>query len=294
MGNNPIEILLKIFADPIYVINNFDFNMYKINYVLVIFGLLLFFPLFSPSALLIAIPIIAISLLSNLKNYYDYASHYTTGLIAPFIYSFKFGVESFYLNYLKKFIGKEIFLALVFLLILIGHSAFSSSPISRLFWSEKVRSYSWRSYIPTDREKMIKESILKYIPADKNISVSTQNSLNWHHLAHRDVYLVFPQGVVEPYKIMSFSNRDFTGFINYILGAELPLTNYYEIYVDYVVLDLKRPWFIVDKGCDWIYGSCQNQIISSEFLSYFELTKSHYDIIFEYDGFFIFKLKNDV
>jgi len=75
----------------------------------------------------------------------------------------------------------------------------SPSPISRLFWTDKVWSYSWQAYVPTQRDAMMKAAMERYIPADPQVSVMTQNTVNWSHLAHREVYLYFPS--VSPSRI---------------------------------------------------------------------------------------------
>ena len=50
----------------------------------------------------------------------------------------------------------RLFYVLLFGWILFGHIMMSPSPISRLFWSDKVWSYSWRAYVPTERDAMMK------------------------------------------------------------------------------------------------------------------------------------------
>lgn len=86
----------------------------------------------------------------------------------------------------------KAFYVLLALWILAGHVIPSPSAISRLFWSDKVWSYSWRAYVPTEREAMMKVAMLKYIPADPDVSVTTQNTVNWYYLADRKVYAPFP------------------------------------------------------------------------------------------------------
>jgi hypothetical protein len=130
--------------------------------------------------------------------------------------------------------------------LIVGHWSFTSSPIARLFWSEKVWSYSWRAYLPTDREVMMKNAMLKYIPANSNISVTTQNTVNWYHLAGRKDYLPFPLGVDVPHRVMDWSNRDLPGLWQYVRTGVMPPAITHARYADYVVLDLKRPWFIID------------------------------------------------
>ena len=60
-------------------------------------------------------------------------------------------------------------------------------------------------------------------------------------------------------------------------------------WADYVVLDLKRPWFLMDQGCDWHEGKCRNEEAARKFLGWVEKTKLYYSAIFEEDGFMILR-----
>jgi uncharacterized membrane protein len=183
----------------------------------------------------------------------------------------------------------KAFYVLLALWILAGHIMLSPSPISRLFWSDKVWSYSWRAYVPTERETMMKDAMLKYIPADPEVSVTTQNTVNWYHLAHRKVYAPFPHGIEEPIRVMDWSSRSWGGFWRFVRLGEMSPAVTYDRYADYVVLDLKRPWFIVDKGCEWIYGGCRNKEKAREFLDLVARTRARYETLFEHDGFMILR-----
>ena len=178
---------------------------------------------------------------------------------------------------------------LLFGWILVGHVMLSPSPISRLFWSDKVWTYSWQAYVPTERVAMIKSMIEKYIPADPDISVTTQNQLNYSHLAHRKVYLPFPMGIAEPQKVMDWSSRTWDGFVVFLKTGYKPMAITYDRYADYVVLDLKRPYFLMDRGCGWIYGECRDKEIEKKFLDWVAYTRSIYDTVFERDGFMILR-----
>jgi len=190
-------------------------------------------------------------------------------------------------------------LTIILLVSIFFHILLSPSPISRIFWFELVPQYHYTAYILTKRDAMIKETIKKYIPDDFNVSVSTQNSVNCAHLAHRRYYFCFPKGATEPAKVPDFSNKSLIGLWTVIKDLvsgqwtkekRLPTTDYRLIYADYVVLDLKRQWFVNDRGCDlWRNGQCHNPAFSQEFLKLVEETKKRYDLIYEKDGFMILK-----
>jgi uncharacterized membrane protein len=185
----------------------------------------------------------------------------------------------------------KAFYVLLAVWVLAGHVMLSPSPISRLFWSDKVWSYSWHVYVSTEREDMMKQAMFDYIPTDPDVSITTQNTVNWHHLVNRKVYLPFPLGVDIPHRVMDWSNRDLPGLWQFVRTGLMPPAITHARYADYVVLDLKRPWFIIDKGCDWLYGACRNNEMAAEFLRLVDETHQRYSTVFEQDGFMILKRK---
>ena len=88
---------------------------------------------------------------------------------------------------------------------------------------------------------------------------------------------------------MDWSNRSTTGLLEFIRTGYKPPSITHERYADYVVLDLQRPWFIVDRGCDWLYGACRNPEMAAKFLRLVDETRRHYDTVFERDGFMILR-----
>lgn len=316
LGKSLTEIMWTMASRPGWILSEILGTPGKLVYLAVIFGLLAFIPLLRPAALIVALPLLAIAMLSRLDNYYDYATHYTAGVIVPVIVAFRDGSPvarrwfvGFWLwlervidpsgrsqGYARGLAGSfkpwapdKVFSVLLASWLVAGHWALASSPISRLFWSDKVWSYSWRAYVPDERTAMIKGALLTYVPADPAVAVTTQNSLNWGHLAHRQVYLPFPLGVVEPHAVMDWSNRNVAGLWRYIRTGERPPAIFHERYADYVVLDLKRPYFMVDKGCQWIFGVCQDFAMERVFLEAVALARDNYDTLFEEDGFLILR-----
>ena len=306
LGKGLINIVWMIVSRPDLILAEVIGTPGKLIYLSVIFGLLAFVPLLRPAALIVALPILMISMFSRLENYYDYANHYTAGVIMPTIVAFRNGLPIAYKYfsavlewmqrvrcwwYLKRALVRKdlIFSWFLGFWLLIGHWAFASSPISRLFWSDKVWSYSWRSYWPTERTAMMKEAMLKYIPVGPEVSVSTQNTVDWYHLADRKMYWLFPMGIAEPQKVMDWSNRSLKGLWWFIRTGYRSPTITHNRFADYVVLDLKRPYFVLDRGCEWIYGECRDKGMERKFLGWLSYTRDHYDTVFEKDGFMILK-----
>jgi uncharacterized membrane protein len=312
LGSSLSEMIWTLVSRPDRVLAEIFGTPGKLVYLLVVFGLLAFVPLLRPAALIVALPLLMIAMLSQLDNHYGYANHYTAGVIVPAIVAFRDGLpvaRGYFVSltawveskceqlYLCKAAFTSVNSGSVFTFILLawllaGHWAFASSPISRLFWTDKVWSYSWRAYLPTERDAMIKTAILNHVPAaDAKLFVSTQNTLNWGYLASQEVYLPFPLGVAKPYRVMDWANRDWHGLREFVrTGYKSPAISY-ERYADYVVLDMKRPYFVIDLGCTWLYGACQDESVENIFLNYVSFARKYYEVVFEQDGFIILHFK---
>jgi uncharacterized membrane protein len=322
LGQSLGDILQTILTKPHLIFSEIVTTPNKLVYLGVVFGMLAFIPLLCPVLLIPTIPLLLIAMLSRLPNYYDHNTHYTAGLIVPVMFAFQYGlpraeriwegftawvfrrvreIENRHINsktglFLRLGISlntlhnrKSFFYVLIFSWIIFGHMMLSPSPISRLFWSDKVWSYGWQAYIPTDRDVMIKAAMEKFVPADPEVSVTTQNTLNYSHLAHRKVYLPFPMGIAEPQKLMDWSNRTLKGFGVFVWSGYKPTAITRDLYADYVLLDLRRPYFLVDRGCEWIYGECRDKEMEKKFLDWVSYTRSIYDTVFELDGFMILR-----
>lgn len=306
MGYDPWQMIVNLVTRPDRLVLEIISTPGKLAYLAVVFGLLAFIPLLRPAALIPALPVLVIAMIAKGQPlYYSYANHYTAGVIVPAIMAFREGLpvadQSFcrLLDWTlrgQKVVARwalatrqRVFAIMLASWIVAGHVIFASSPISRLFWLDKVWSYSWRAYVPTDREEMMKGAMLKFIPADPDVSVSSQNTLNWGYLAQRKVYLAFPMGVETPHKVMDWSNRNLQGLWTFVRTGYKPLAVTHDRYADYVVLDLQRPYFVGDKGCDWIYGKCRDKVMEKTFLDYVAFTRKHYEAAFEQDGFIILR-----
>jgi len=262
-----IDIFLEIFS-----------NSDKVFYLILLFGALGFIPLLSPKPLIIAFPILAISLLSNNPNHYGLGYHYTAGLIAPMIFAFADGLPRAKIIWQKIGLYTEWFIPVLLAGLILLHIVLSPSPISRLFWTNKVWSYGYQAYIETNRDIMIKMAIENNIPEDSDIVVSIQNTVNWSPLVQRQHFLIFPEGIAEVQQIPYFGNNFWP-----------PEVKLKEVMAEYVVLDMKRPWFIGDIGCNWNFGKCTNEEMKNEYLNWVETTRNIMQVAFEKDGFIIFR-----
>ncbi len=257
----------------------------KIVYLIVLFsafGLVVVF--FSPLELIPAIPPLGIAMLSNVENFYWYNTHYTAPLIAPFMVAFIYGLPRFILfckKNIKYLDSEKKILILVFIPIILSHIVFSPSPISRFFWIERAPQYYHTVYIPTERTAKIKEAILKYIPKDTNISVASQNTLNWGYLAHRKYYFAFPQGVIEDTSVVYVDSDSFIDVVTHLINQDKTIVKSKKVRADYVTIDMKRALYLIDKS-----------VTKEQFIKVVNKMRENYEVVYEYDEFFIYIRKN--
>ena len=243
-----------------------------------LFGALGFIPLLKPGPLIVALPILAISLLSQHEGYYGLGHHYTAGLIAPMIFAFIGGLPQAKIIWQRVGFTTKWFFPVLITFLVVTHVALAPSPIGRLFWSDKIWSYSYKAYIPTDRDLMIKQAIVDHIPSDPDVTISIQNTVNWAPLVQRRHFLLFPEGVVGKVKVPIFTKAQWSQQIEWKM-----------VEADYVVLDENRPWFLIDQSCKWLYGRCTDESMAAKYLEQVEKSRKIMDVAFEEDGFLILK-----
>ncbi len=268
LGDTVMDKIVYICTNPQAIVMDIINTPKKALYLTYLLGSLGGISLLSPIYLIPAVPILAMSLLSNVDNHYGIAHHYTAGLIAPLVFGFAEGLPRARRLWKRIKLPAAAFGCIIVLWMLGCHILFSPSPLGRLFWLPKVWSYQRSAYSPTTRDAMIKDALGKFIPADPTIAVSSHTTVNWHHLANRQFYFAFPLAVTEAF--------------------DVPVVHK-QVLADYVVLDLKRPWFIGDKGCEWLYGECRNPEITDQFRTLVVAAKKSHEVVFEKDGFLILK-----
>ncbi len=309
LGHNLKDMVITLLIRPDLIPREIFQTPGKLAYLVVIFGSLAFIPLLRPAALIPALPILLISLLSHLSNYYSYSNHYTAGIIVPAIVAFRDGLPvagrwfeviwgrlttRFAIPNRRTDYGGMTFAVLLIGWMLISHAALATSPISRLFWSDKICNYNWRAYVPTARDAMMKQAMRSCIPVNPNMVVSTQNSVNWGYLTRCQACLPFPEGIRKPHLTPDWSNRTVSGLWQFVMTGHQTPVKVKPRFADFVVLDLKRPWTLTDQGCDWLYGRCTNTEMAERFLHQIDTMSIDYQNIFSQDGFMIFRRKTDM
>lgn len=272
LGDGLGAMAWQLFTHPWLPITEALSNPQKLLYLGVCFGLLAGVPLLRPQWLIPALPPLLIAMLARSENYYSYGNHYTAGLIGPLLVAFAHGMST-----VRRIAGpwKSAAGPAVGIALLAGHVALVSSPLGRLFWSDKVWHYSRQAYWPDARTARIKAAIERWIPADASVGVSTQNTLNWGRMPRREAYFSFPDGVFEPKAVANWAGSTAAG--------SAPR------YADYVVLDDKRPWFLGDQGCQWLFGRCTDARAAARYRDAVSAARQQYAVVYEDDGFSILR-----
>ncbi len=93
LGKNLPDVLVKTVTNPLKTAQRV-FTLKKITYLILMLLPLAFLPLFSPSVMLFALPIVAINLLSMRSAQFDYKSHYSALLLFPLIVGAIYGTSN--------------------------------------------------------------------------------------------------------------------------------------------------------------------------------------------------------
>ena len=293
LGNDFSQIALTLLTQPHWVLEEVFTDPERLKYLIYLFGALGFIPLLRPSILLITIPVLAHSLLSSEPRHYGFTHHYSAGLIIPNIIAFSEGLPKAKKLWERLRLKKVWFDPILCSGLLICHILLSPSPIGRKFYSPNSWSYHYSSYLPSDRDRMIKESLKTHISSDPNKVISVQNSLNFHYLVERKVFRVFPDSATEKSKYYT-QELTLRRLLEFMRTGKTQRVNIVNKFADYVVLDLKRPWFNGDQACEWVSGQCKSRTgFKVSFVELIEKTKKNFAIIFEKDEFIIFQRLNN-
>lgn len=193
--------------------------------------------------LITAVPIIAVPLVSNVPNHSWLSAHYLIGATIPIIICFdasmsgsKFGLK-----------GRS----LIALSIITTHILISCSPISRIFWQDKVEKYGRSGYgLSSDKLKKI-NLLKKFSSSHKDAIISVQNNINFPGIHSVKELLVFPDGVFSEHQIPVF--RNFGGWYLKPVQAE------------FVIIDTDIEPFLGDKSCIMLFGVCTQLEMLSDY-----------------------------
>ena len=293
LGSDFTQIALTLLTQPHWVAEKVFTDPERLKYLIYLFGALGFIPLLRPGILWISIPVLAHSLLSSEPLHYGFTNHYTTGLIIPNIIAFSEGLPQAKKIWERVRLKKVWFDPILCSGLLICHILLSPSPIGRKFYSPSSWNHHYSTYLPSDRDLLIKEALKTHISSDQNKIVSVQNSINFHYLMERKVFRIFPDGAADKSKYYT-QRLTFRQLIEFMRTGKTHRVNIENKFSDYVVLDLKRPWFNAAQACEWVSGKCKGGTgFENLFMGLIEKTKKNFEIIFEQDEFIILQRLND-
>ena len=286
-GGSVMGKIWFVLTHPLLVAGHMLGDPRKLKYLFALFGSLAFLPLLSPGPVITALPTLALSLLSTHPDYYSIANHYTAGLVAPLIVAFAQALPAAAESLRARRNRVDRWAGVLILILLAGHVLFSPSPLSVSFW----RSGGFTHYWPDNRDTRIIRAMESLLPDDPDVVVVTQNSLNWGKASTRYFTNSFPMAVFAPHLAQNSGTATFDDFRHFVLTGEKPLFPVTRNLAEYVVLDLKRPWFVVDKGCEWRGKACTDGAVADVFQENLDRLRELFDTVTEGDGFMILKRK---
>ena len=256
----------------------------KIKYLVILFGIFSFLSIICPLPLIVALPVLSISIISDNPGYHSISNHYTSALVVPLAISAANG-----LNKLLQFNLSINKLFVVYTFPILIHLFFSPSPISRYWWGSNP-DFNYSNYIYSLRNNNIRDALHMFIPSERNITVTSLNSLNYYIISNRNVILPFNLGISAPYIQPDFKSINFKQYINYILNKDfiIPESKYNS---EFVIIDLKRKIFLIDQGCPTHSSQCSDINFYEKFNKELISLYQNYEVIFYYDQFYIYKRK---
>jgi uncharacterized membrane protein len=266
LGTSAMDILENVAKHPWALLSEILATPRKLLYVFVLFGALAFLPLYRPIALLPALPIIGISLVSHNVNHYYLGHQYTVAVVATLLVAAAQALLT-----LSRAIQIR-WIAAMLLTTVASQIAFGPSPISRLFWSPNIFIYHWTAYRLDDHDRQLKKAIEELIPDDDRIAVSMQNAINADRLTNRSLAFPFPRGVFTPAITENQSGRD-SGALPRMASAE------------FVVLDRQRPLSLSDEICTYDRKFiCQDVAFVARFNEMLKRMEQDFAIVYDHDG----------
>jgi len=255
LGNTLFEAAKNLLLHPWIIIEEI-INAWKIGYLVFLFVPLLLIPLLSPLSFLPALPALAISILSHYKTHYWIQYQYTASVIAP------------------------IFLALIY-----GLKFLSEREGYLKIWFKKYLR------INPNKNQLLKTSLYTILAVsiyyNVTLSPSPISVLFWKRLMrdyYKTSYIITERDRILDDAIRRFIPKEASVTSqNTVNNSYLAhRTEYYsfvwgEKKTDYVVLDQKRAGFIRDE------------VYKREYEEKLKKLPESYQIIFSYDGIYIFE-----
>lgn len=252
------------------------------------FGGLLFLPLFRPKLLVPALPAL-LFILSAGPEAADWTGPVTAGAAGVLFFSFCEVLGPLRILARQSGVSARRFGGTVFAMLLVVHVFLAPSPISRPFLTGGSFAFGMEAYEPTARDASILAAILRSMPEADTVPVVSQNTLNWGSLAERYHFAPFPRGVFVPSPARDLSGvtwRDFWTFLRTGRTDALPVRTWQ---AEYVLLDLTRPWCVLERQCPVQTASCPTQPVAGEFNTLVIRARQAMDTVYDQGGFVILR-----
>ncbi|MYL85027.1 DUF2079 domain-containing protein [Desulfovibrio aerotolerans] len=289
LGGDPGTALATLLTEPGKVLAVVFGVPGKWKYLLLLFGSLLFFPLLRPKLLLPALPALALALLSTNPSAYGWANHCTAGVAGVLFFIFCQVLGPVRILARQSGAGPNWVIMAIFGVLALAHVLLAPSPVSRLFWASDNFAFSSAAYEPTARDAAILAEILRSVPLDPTVPVVSQNTLNWGSLAERQDYNSFPLGVFAPHPVRDLSGATWADFWTFIRTRQTPNLPIRVWQPSYVLLDLTRPWFVLDRGCAFVQGACHDEDVAREFNVLVIKARQELETVYDQGGFLILR-----
>lgn len=288
LGRTPLEMVTHVLTQPSRLIEANALTPAKLIYAGALLAPFLIALWRVPLMLVPALPSLAIAILSLEPNHSYLVNQYSVSVTMPVVMAFLYAMAgrrdwsapiwhptgTLLGDERKLILGFAVSGSLVCLLL------FSPAPLSRLFWKQEAWSYHFSAYLPTQRDREIQTLIERHITADPDYAVSMQNTVHSDRLSLRYHALGFPQGVFEPARMLPAAAKRHQAVTGRLAPEGM-------IWVDYVVLDQKRPAYMDDRPVNMGIGKNENDEVILKTL-YARLPQDFQQIA-DYDGFQIWQ-----
>lgn len=254
----------------------------KLMYLAALGGAFALLWLRRPLVLLAAAPVLGLSLISANPNHSYLGAQYSVGVVAPL-----FCATALSLAGLAP-IWRGRLLNLAFAASAVVLALFGPAPISRLFLQDTTFAYGASAYRPTERDRWIAQTIERTIPPDPALAISVQNNVVTDRVTRRRALMAFPAGAFEPFRLaephreslVSALWRPFWETGSAKVGA---------LQADWIVLDLRRPLDLADRGCDFRSGQCRDVDATARFRAELARLPALYDTVVDQDDLMILR-----
>ena len=109
----------------------------------------------------------------------------------------------------------------------------------------------------------------------------------------RKVFRIFPYGAAEKSKYYT-QRLTFHQLTEFMRTGKTHRVHIENKFADFVVLDLKRPWFNGGQACEWVSDKCKGGTgFENSFMELIEKTKKNFEVIFKQDEFIILQRINN-